>query len=181
MIPSDDQIRQLWDKYSLPENKRIHVTHVARVAEYLSACVMSHVSGIRIDIVLLHAAALLHDIDKNVLKREGEQHPDAGVRILKNEGCDELLPLVISHPLHSILDPKISPKTWEEKLLYLSDKMVKYEIITVDKRFDLWRAENLPKEGRIMLEKAYPLVKKLEAEIVGMINVKAWDIAGLVG
>lgn len=180
MIPTGKKIKLLWDKYDLPENKRIHVTLVAKVADYL-ATRMNEVAKQRINFSILHAAALLHDIDKNILKLPGEKHPDAGVRILKDEGCVDLLPLVISHPLHAILDSTISPKTWEEKILYLADKMVKYEIITVDKRFDLWRAEELPEEGRALLEKAYPYVKQLETEILGMINVKAEDTSRLVG
>ena len=180
MIPTETQILQLWDKYNLPENKRMHVTLVAKVADFL-AKKMNEAENQPMNFPILHAAALLHDIDKNVPKLPGENHPDAGVRILREEGLLELLPLVISHPLHAILDPKISPKTWEEKILYLSDKMVKYEIITVDRRFDLWRAEDLPEEGRSILENAYPLVKKLEAEIFGIVNIKSEDVSRLVG
>ena len=156
------------------------MTLVAKVAGLLATKLKAQNLKFKINLELLLACALLHDIDKNVPKLLGEEHPDAGVRILKDEGLDELLPLVISHPLHSILDPKISPKTIEEKILFLSDKMVKYEIITVDKRFDLWRAEDLPEEGREMLGKAYPLVKKLEAEIFRLISLRAEDVAGLV-
>lgn len=120
----------------------------------------------KIDEKLLLAGALLHDIDKAVSGLPGERHPDTGVRILKSEGMEEVASLVQTHPLHAILDPAIAPKTWEEKILYLADKMCKYEEVGVDGRFALWRRENLPSEAVELLDKAYPLVKKLERAIL---------------
>jgi hypothetical protein len=128
---------------------------------------------------LLSAAALLHDIDKAVPKLPGEVHPDTGVRILKEEGMGEVAALVRTHPLHSVLDPSIAPTSWEEKILYLSDKMVKQEIITVDTRFDLWRREGLPQEAIQLLNRTYPLVKKLEAEIFSLIGTDPSDVRHL--
>ncbi|MBI4066465.1 hypothetical protein HY411_02000, partial [Candidatus Gottesmanbacteria bacterium] len=76
------------------------------------------------------------------------------------------------HPLHAILDPAIAPKTIEEKLLYLADKMVKYEVIGVDGRFRLWNDEHLPVEEQEILDAAYPKVKELEKEVLGMIGME---------
>lgn len=173
MIPTDEQAKILWDKYQLPKPKRIHVSLVARVAVFLAAKIQN------VDTPLLRAAALLHDIDKAVLKLPGETHPDTGVRILKEEGMREVAALVKTHSLHAILDPRITPITWEQKLLFLSDKMVKYEIITVDKRFALWRAENLPPDAIEMLDKTYPKVKQLEKEIFTLIGIMPEEVVYL--
>lgn len=179
MIPTEDQAKQLWDKYELPEGKRRHVGLVAKVAKYLATKLKAQNSKLKINEKLLIAAALLHDIDKNVPKLLGEQHPDAVVRILREEGMGEVAELVKTHPLHAILDPRISPKTWEEKLLFLADKMVKYEIMTVDKRFKLWNDEHLPSSGQTVLDRAYPKVKELEGKIFGMVRISPKNLAQL--
>jgi hypothetical protein len=178
MIPSNDQIEALWDTYHLPHEKRLHVTLVGRVALFFAKKIREKTSQ-PIDEELLHAAALLHDIDKGVLPESGEKHPDAAVRILTEEDMKEVALVVSVHPLHAICDPAISPKTIEEKLLFLADKMVKYEILTVDKRFELWRMENLPPEGKQLLIDSYPLVKKLEKEILALIGIEPGDVARL--
>ena len=162
MIPDQAQAKQLWDKYALPEGKRRHVELVAKVAKFLA-------TKLNMNEKLLIAAALLHDIDKNVEKLPGEKHPDAAVRILREEGMGEVAELVKTHPLHAILDPMIAPKTWEEKLLFLADKMVKQDVIGVDARFRLWNDEHLPKEQRTILDAAYPKVKELEKEVFDLI------------
>ena len=172
MIPTEDQIKVLWDKYELSEQKRVHVKLVARVAMYFA-------SKIHVDKKLLFAAALLHDIDKNIPKLPGERHPDTGVRILREEDMDEVADLVKTHPLHSILEPHISPKTMEEKILYLSDKMVKFDMVGVDGRFALWRAENMPIEAVSILDKTYPKVKELEQEIFSIAHTTLEEIQKL--
>lgn len=189
MIPTIDQIKTLWDKYNLPPEKRKHVVAVAEVAEFIAQKFealrledsLRAVSSQQINIQLLLAGALLHDIDKNAEKLPGEKHPDASVRILQEEGMSEVAALVKTHPLHAIIDPSISPKTWEEKILFLADKMCKYEIITVDQRFDLWRAEtDMPQEGKEVIKAAYPLVKALEKNFFSLINTQPTQVATLV-
>ena len=177
MIPTEEQCQKLWDKYQLPENKRVHVGLVAKVAKFLARkCQMLNPPAGRagakckINTELLMAGALLHDIDKNAPKFPGEKHPDAAVRILREEGMGEAADLVKTHPLHAILDPAIAPKTIEEKLLFLADKMVKYEVIGVTARFALWNDEHLPDTQQVILDAAYPKVKKLEKEALDLIG-----------
>lgn len=172
MIPSEEQAKTLWEKYNFPEQKRVHVALVARVA-------MLFAKRCQVNEKLLLAASLLHDIDKNVPGLPGERHPDTAIRLLQEEGMNEVAKLVKTHALHTILDPKISPKTLEEKILYLSDKMVKYDIVGVDGRFALWRAENLPHEAIRILDATYPKVKDLEKEMFSIANLTLEDIIKL--
>ncbi len=171
MIPSEEQCKKLWDKYALPERKRRHVELVARVAGFLAGQLKIKTLNFKINEELLTAAAFLHDIDKNVTKLPEEKHPDAAVRILREEGMGEVAVLVKTHPLHAILDPAIAPKTIEEKLLFLADKMVKQEVIGVDARFALWNDEHLPSQQQKILDAAYPKVKKLEQEMFDLIGI----------
>lgn len=169
MIPTEEQVKALWEKYRLPEQKRIHVMKVAEVA-------MRFAKKIKVNKKLLLAAALLHDIDKAAPPKGGERHPDTAVRILRQEGMEEVADLIRTHPLHAILDPSISPKTWEQKLLYLADKMVKYDIVGVDKRFSLWNDEHLPAQEQAILDASYPKVKKLEQEVFKLARISPDDI-----
>ena len=179
MIPTEAQAKILWDTYQLPQAKRVHVALVAKVAVFLAQKI-TQLTNQQTDQSLLTAAALLHDIDKNIPKLPDEAHPDAGVRILRKEGMEEVAELVKTHPLHAILDPTIAPSTWEEKLLFLADKMVKYEIITVDKRFVLWNAEHLPAKEQDILDRAYPKVKALEREVFDLIGMLPADVVQLI-
>lgn len=169
MIPTEDKAKKLWDKYHLPKKKRTHVTLVAHVAMFFA-------SRIQVNKKLLFAAALLHDIDKAVQKLPGERHPDAAVRILREEGMSEVADLVATHPLYAILDPVIAPATWEQKLLFLADKMVKYDIVGVDRRFALWNEEHLPPEEQSILDTCYPKVKQLEQEVFKLAQITPDDI-----
>ena len=136
-------ITAIWNKYKLPEYKRNHCLWVAKVANFLAEKIMASKKNIKINTKDLITAALLHDIDKNIPKLSGENHPDAAVRILKQEGFGAgIVSLVASHPLQMIISSTMDKLTWEQKILYLSDKMVKHEVITVDERFKLWNQEN---------------------------------------
>ena len=179
MIPTAPQITALWDLHNLPPVKRNHCMLVARVAVWFAHRIIKEEAEVVINIPLLESAALLHDIDKAVQKLPHEHHPDTGVRLLSEAGFTEVADLVKTHPLHAILDQSIAPKTIEQKLLYLSDKMVKHSIITVDERFALWRHENLPKEAEQILDASYPKVKALEAEICARIHIAPEDVSKL--
>jgi putative nucleotidyltransferase with HDIG domain len=176
MIPNEKQCYDLWDKYKLPPEKRIHCRLVAKVAlKIADKCKMYNVQC-TMNVELLQAAALLHDIDKKIEKIPGEQHPDAGVRILIQEGMGEVAALVKNHPLHCILDPKTVPQMLEEKILFLADKMVKYEIIGVDKRFQLWQAEDMTLDVNKILDLSYPKVKELSTEILDLIKMTETEL-----
>lgn len=170
MIPKVYQALLLWQTYALPEQKQKHSLLVARVAKWIAEQIEQK-KYLHIHKELLYIAGLVHDIDKNIPWETRETHPDAGVRILISLGYDEVATLVKKHPLHAILDPVLAPVTIEEKILYLADKMTKYEIISVDERFSLWHAETLTPKEQSVLDAAYPKVKALEAELCAMIQM----------
>lgn len=181
MIPTIQQAKTLWETYHLPEKKRIHVQFVSDVSVFLAKRLMEHDASIVIHIPLLMAASLLHDIDKAVEKLPHEKHPESAVRLLKQEHMEEVAEVVQYHSVHFIANPQTSPKTWEEQCLFLADKMVKYEVITVDERFLLWLSEDdLPEIEKQMLRNVYPLVKTLEQKIFSKIGIQPQDVAQLL-
>lgn len=177
MIPTETQTKALWDKYSLPEKKRVHMTWVAKVAMFLAHQLRMKNEEVRINEALLFAGCLLHDLDKNIPRKAGEMHPATAVRILREEGMEEVAELIKNHSVQCIEDSKTAPKTWEEKLLFLSDKMVKQEVLTVDTRFALWLAEDdLPEEQKDMLRRVFPKVKTLEREIFFLVGINCDEV-----
>lgn len=177
MIPTAATIRELWKTNMLPPYKQNHCMLVARLAVWFGKQLSKQYPDLHVDLPLLEAAALLHDIDKAAPKNPNERHPDAAVRILRENGYTQISDVVRTHSLHAILDQSTAPQTLEQKLLYLSDKMVKHTIITVDERFALWRSEKLPERAIKELDAAYPKVKALEKEICSRIHIEPGKVA----
>lgn len=180
MIPDDKTINALWDTYQLPSYKRIHCDMVKKVALTIARRINEKHSGILINEHLLTAAALLHDIDKNIEKLPGEHHPDPGVRILKQGHLDEVADIIRTHPLHMILDDKTAPKTMEQQVLFIADKMTKQEVISVQKRFQLWRTEDRDEISRNVLDKSYPKVIALRDEIFRHAGITEEELIKLI-
>jgi putative nucleotidyltransferase with HDIG domain len=175
IVPTYSEILELWKVYGLPEKKQQHSLLVAKLALFFASRLLQK-KQISVQTNLLLAAALLHDIDKNISGNAGERHPDTGVRILKEVGLEEVARIVKTHPLHAILDETISPKSWEEKLLFLSDKMVKHDIITVEERFALWKAEPLAIDEQKVLDQSYQKVKLLAKEVLSAIGMTPEEV-----
>ncbi len=175
MIPTINQALEMWHTYGLPEQKQKHSLLVARVAKWIAEQITKN-THLHINQELLYVAGLLHDIDKNIPRRSGETHPDGGVRLLTELGYGEVADMVRTHPLHAILDPRRAPKSLDEKILYLADKMTKYEVISVDERFRLWEAEHITLEEREILHAAYPKAKQIEMEISALMGMKTEEM-----
>ena len=176
MIPNQKQCYALWDKYKLPSSKRIHIQVVTNLALFLAKSIIKQHPQIKIDLMLLEAACLLHDIDQQIKPLPGEKHPDTAVRMLKQLEFHSVAQVVAKHALHCIMDGKTASLAWEEKLLFLADKMVKYELIGVEHRIKLWLKENWPETAKNELTAAYPKVKQLEQEILQLAGVSFADI-----
>ncbi len=179
MIPTVAQAKALWQTYHLPITKQHHSLLVALVSRTF-AVYLERYTDIRIQKDLLFVGALLHDIDKKMPNLPGETHPDVVVRVLSDLGYKEVAVLVKTHPLHAILDEQIAPKEWEEKLLFLADKMTKYDVITVDERFRLWNDEYLPIKDQRILDAAYPKVKRLEQEVFHLAHLTSEEVIKIV-
>lgn len=172
MIPSQNKCLELLKKYNFPDEKLRHVKLVSDVAKFLGVKLKKKKPKIKINVSLLVAAGLLHDIDKNI---PGKKHPLEGARVLREEGYGEVADVILKHDIEAFLDPERKPKTWEEKILALSDKMVKDEIITVDERYRLWREERIPEQNAI-LDATYPYFKNLEKEIFEIIKIRPEEV-----
>lgn len=127
-IPSkDDCIKILLDNKT-PSNVIKHSKVVCEFAESLIK--RFEEKGILINKGLIIASALLHDVEK--VKKN---HTVEGVKLLNKLGFVDVAKLVNKHGL-SHLKKEEYPESYEEKILYYSDKRVRFDkVVSIDERF----------------------------------------------
>lgn len=76
--------------------------------------------------ILAHRGGLLHDLAK-LWPEKGMDHGLAANLWLKSKGQDQLAEIASRHMIYALLDEARRPRTWEEKLVYLADKLVEKE------------------------------------------------------
>ncbi len=165
--PTEEECRGLLEEYRVPGNIMRHISVVTRVAVFLARRLKS--SGIAIDIGLVRAGASLHDIARTVDikdlsgihglsdedkefyrglkdKFEGKRHNMAGYELFM-KSYPELARIIRSHAYSSVLTGQ-GPSTWEEKVVYYSDKRVSHDRIV--------SAVERNKEGMARWKKGHP-------------------------
>lgn len=154
MEMSVKKILSLYKKYAVPEHI---IKHMAKVAEYsLNLCEKFEKKGIKIDKNSVIKAALLHDVLRpcdfreflNSVPKEWVEmrkkyhkkgHEKAMSEILNKMDFKKIANLVSKHDFYKIDELK----TWEEKILYYSDKRVEKDgIVELKERFKKGRERN---------------------------------------
>lgn len=133
-VPDRSTARRLLEDAQLPDGIVVHSEGVARVA--VAAARLVEEAGIPVDVSLVEAAALLHDIDKVEIRRSGGEHGIVGARRLEAAGHPELAMPVASHPVSCLLDDDRFPIGWPSVLVAVADRHVSHEFLTVDERLD---------------------------------------------
>lgn len=133
-VPDRSTARRLLDEAGLPDGIRVHSEGVARVARAAAGLVAE--AAIPVDVPLVEAAALLHDIDKVEIRRDGGEHGIVGARRLEEMGYPELAMPVASHPITALLDDDRFPIGWPSVLVAVADRHVAQDFVTVDERLD---------------------------------------------
>ncbi|MBI2129905.1 HD domain-containing protein [Candidatus Woesearchaeota archaeon] len=175
-IPTKKECYKLLKKYSVPLNVIRHSEDVCRVSLFIGERMKKR--GEKINLKLLEAASLLHDIDKIHTLNNG-RHGIMSCNILKKEGFNAVARFALIHVLHAILSARTMPKTWEEKIFYYADRRVNPEgIVSAKIRFDYLRQQYGAKDKKIMkmINEAEPKVKRLEKEIFSRMRMKPEEI-----
>jgi len=131
-VPDRATALGILDRAELPNGIRQHSEGVARVAVEAGRMVLE--AGIPVDLALVEAAALLHDIDKPVIRRSGGVHGKVGAEMLAEMGYPELGPPVASHPLGCLLDDARSPRGWPSVLIAIADRRVAQDFVSIAER-----------------------------------------------
>jgi len=133
-IPSTDECIAILNANETPPHILRHSLQVARVAKFLSEEINRN-DGEAIDVDLVEAAAILHDIAKAACFDDGKDHAKEGAVILRSLGFAAVAGLVERHVKLGEWD-KHGPIE-EAELLNYSDKRVQHErLVSLDERFE---------------------------------------------
>ncbi len=126
-IPTAEECRVLLEKVFCVGGAVIrHGEAVARVAVALGRALNR--AGLSLDIPLLEAAALLHDLAKGQ-----PDHARLGARLLREQGCGGVAGVVASHMEIALREDEA---IGEAEILYLADKLVQGErVVSLEERF----------------------------------------------
>ena len=94
-VPNRDECLRLMDRYGMLENIVKHSLTVTKVARFLSNELNK--KGQRIDLAVVEAAALLHDLAKTECLETRKDHAQQGFRLLKDLGYERIAAVVAQH------------------------------------------------------------------------------------
>ncbi len=177
MNPSRSECLSIIDEAGMPANIRRHSLLVARVALVLARGLVD--AGLTIDISLVEAASLLHDIGKATSLETKQDHAELGAAILIELGHNELAPIVRDHIGIKAFDEE-QPLT-ESLVVNYADKRVKHDaVVSLEDRFsDLGGRYARSDEARARLRTMLGLYQLLEAKIFGLLKVAPEDVKDL--
>ena len=167
-IPTRSEAAQVLRDLNSPDWLLEHSAAVADVASFLARRIDER--GHAIDVTLVEAAALLHDVDKALPSNDplrGLGHADAGAAWLRERGHDELARAVAGHPVMRLTEDEryefwIRDALVEERVVAYADKRSRQDLVTLDDRFAYWLERHGDNEQmRVARERA----EKLEAEV----------------
>jgi uncharacterized protein len=131
-IPSEQECLELLEKYETPEHIVLHSRKVWEVGRLLG-------EGLRrqshpVDLSLLRASCLLHDIGKYPCILDGTRYHDVrGEQILEAEGFPLIGRIVVQHV---VLRSEIEAPPKEEHVVFYADKRVVHdEVVSLEERF----------------------------------------------
>ena len=157
--PTREECLRLMEEYRKLENIVSHSLAVTKVALFLSTELNKR--GQRIDVRLVEAAALLHDLTKTECLKTKEDHAMTGSQVLRRIGYERVGVIVARHIWLGIeVDPSC---VCEEEIVNYADKRVMHDrIVSLKERFrDL-------KERYGKLGRAEDYLEHLQAEIYGI-------------
>ncbi len=132
MIPSTKECYELLKKAGVPEHIIRHSERVALISVFLGHWLKEKKTNINIPLLL--AGALLHDIKKHESILTGCNHAEAGYEFLKSLGYERVGKIVKNHIYLSV---KPFSEITEDELVFYADKRVKHEeIVSLKERFE---------------------------------------------
>jgi putative nucleotidyltransferase with HDIG domain len=154
-----------------------HCLEVAKVARFLA--VELNKKGQKIDLRLVEAASLLHDLTKTEGLKTKENHAETGFQVLKGMGYERVGKVVSQH-VH--LSEKADPsQVSEEEVVNYADKRVRDDrIVSLRERF-VYLKERYGKSQR-SFERLDDLEKgtfELEKKIFSILEIDPADLQSL--
>lgn len=177
LIPGREECLRLMNQYGMLENIINHSVEVANLALYLSKELNR--KGQRIDLHLVEAASLLHDLTKTESFKTKEDHAWTGSQLLKEMGYEKVGEVVAQHIwLSHEVDPLFVS---EEEVVNYADKRVMHDrIVSLEERFnDLRDRYGRNQEGMDYLGRMEKVIQEIENKIFFILQIDPNDLHGL--
>ncbi|MFQ5842185.1 MAG: HD domain-containing protein [Thermodesulfobacteriota bacterium] len=174
-IPSKGECLDLMKQYNGMGNIIRHCIKVAEIA--LSISIELNRKGEDLNLKVVEAAALLHDITKAESLDSGEDHSLTGYRLLRKMGYSRIAEIVRQH-VFLLKDPD-SPRVSEEEVVNYSDKRVRHDqIVTLRERFDDLRVRYCKDEGqKKWMDRLEALCYRIENKICSKLDIEPEELA----
>jgi len=174
MIPNREECLKLIRDSGMLEHIIDHSLKVAEVALFISKEL--NLRGHSIDLALVEAAALLHDLTKTECLRTKEDHALTGSKTLIEMGFEKVGAVVREH-IH--LSKKPNPfYVSEEEIVNYADKRVKHnQVVTLEERFEDLR-QRYGKNPRAieLLEDLKKSTLEIEKKIFSILKIDPNDL-----
>jgi putative nucleotidyltransferase with HDIG domain len=176
-IPTREECLMLMARHGMLDNIVEHSLKVAKVALFLSSELNK--SGQRIDLQLVEASSLLHDITKTVCLRTKEDHTRTGYDLLKEIGYERVGEVVAQHVW--LTKRGDASSVLEEEVVNYADKRVRHdEIVSLEERFnDLKNRYGRNDESIAYLERLEKTILEIEMKIFLILKIHPDDLGRL--
>ncbi|MGO9021682.1 MAG: HDIG domain-containing metalloprotein [Syntrophobacteraceae bacterium] len=132
IFPSRSECMELLGQFDMPQNIRRHSLIVAEVALLLAARLNQN--GSKLDLRLIEAAALLHDVGKMPSIKTRENHAVLGARMLEGIVAPAIASIVKEHI--SLASSQVAGPVTESLIVNYSDKRVKHDqVVLIEERY----------------------------------------------
>jgi hypothetical protein len=176
--PDETACMALLNKYHTPDHIVLHSKVVWKVARVVADGLLRNDHPL--DIALLQASCLLHDIAKYpcIVDQKG-WHDVIGGEMLKEEGLPEIADIVTQHV--RLKDHGQGPIREEHVLFYADKRVVHDRVVTLQERFrylaeTYGRTEELVEKLKIMEDRTF----SLERRIFQLVDFEPDDVMDLI-
>ena len=175
--PLSTKAARFYKRYRYPGWLETHSRIVGAIAEALLAA--RRAGAPPVDGEALVLAAYLHDVGRSpLLAGDPRDHNILSGLVLAAEGLAASVEPARRHAIYTVLDPRLAPRTREEKLVYVADRRGGQSVVPLDERAHDTARRNPGYAEEI--ERAIPLAKVIEREVFADVTFAPDELAGRV-
>ncbi|NWF92978.1 MAG: HDIG domain-containing protein [Syntrophaceae bacterium] len=173
-IPTRDECFRLMSQCGMLSHIVDHSIEVARVALYLA--VELNKKGQRLDLELIEAASLLHDLTKSECLKTKADHARTGSEFLRRMGYARVGEIVAEHIYLSREDD--SSWVTEEEIVNYADKRVQHDhLVSLEERFrDLMERYGKSQKASEQMEQLKRATRRIENKIFSILGIDPDDL-----
>ncbi len=177
MIPTRGECLRLMDEHGMLSHIKDHSVQVTKVAVFIA--VELNKRGQTIDLGLVEAASLLHDVAKTESFRTKEDHAVAGSLLLKSLGYETVGAVVAEHV--RLAGDKNPLRVSAEEVVNYADKRVQHDrVVSLEERFrDLVDRYGKKEKASGQLEQLKKITMEIENKIFSILECSPAEIQNL--